>query len=78
MVQMANFIVPDLGFEGHYHNLNSVLWSVINISRGINSSTNFFVYYTMGSRFRETLRATLSCRATARVHAEEMTSQPAA
>ncbi|KAK7488368.1 hypothetical protein BaRGS_00020342 [Batillaria attramentaria] len=67
-VQVATFIVPDLSYEGHYYNLCSVLWNVISIFRCINSSTNFFVYYKMGSKFRETLGAVLFCCRRGRVH----------
>ena len=59
MVQIATFLVKDLNYDGRYHNLTSVLWQSINAFRCLNSSLNFFIYFHMGSKFRETLRELL-------------------
>ena len=59
MVQMATFLVKDLNYDGSYHNLTSVLWQCINAFRCLNSAFNFFIYFHMGSKFRETLRELL-------------------
>ena len=60
MVQIATFLVKDLNYDGRYHNLTSVLWQCINTFRCLNSSLNFFIYFRMGSKFRETLRELVS------------------
>ena len=62
LVQITMFLVPELKYGGRYHNLMSVLWSVISVFRCFNSSLNFFVYCKMGSRFRQTLRQLLPCK----------------
>ncbi|XP_070180293.1 galanin receptor 2a-like [Littorina saxatilis] len=62
LVQVAMFLVPELKFGGRYHNMTSVLWSVISVFRCANSSFNFFVYHHLGSRFRNTLRQIARCR----------------
>ncbi|KAL8603528.1 hypothetical protein ACOMHN_052757 [Nucella lapillus] len=59
LVQMATFLVKDLNYDGRYHNLTSVLWQCINTFRCLNSSLNFFIYFYMGSKFRDTLRQIL-------------------
>lgn len=61
MVQISAFLVPDLSYTGRYYNLTSVLWEIITQFRIINCSTNFFVYYRMGSKFQATLRYIFSC-----------------
>jgi hypothetical protein len=51
----------DLNYNGRYANLTSVLWQCINTFRCLNSSMNFFIYFKMGSRFRQTLREMFAC-----------------
>ncbi|XP_076442683.1 uncharacterized protein LOC143281364 [Babylonia areolata] len=62
MVQLSIFIVPDLSSGNKYHNLWSCLWKFIDVFRCLNSSLNFFVYYNMGSRFRQILKRLLACQ----------------
>ena len=47
--------IPDMELGGPQHNLNLVSLWLINVFDFLNSSFNFFIYYTMGSRFRATL-----------------------
>ncbi|XP_076442730.1 galanin receptor 2a-like [Babylonia areolata] len=60
--QVTIFLVPELMNAGRYRNLRDVFWNVIMMFRCVNSSLNFFVYYYMGSRFRQTLKQLLSCK----------------
>ncbi|KAK7505614.1 hypothetical protein BaRGS_00002885 [Batillaria attramentaria] len=62
LVQLATFMVPDLNKLGRYHNLMIILWAGVTFFRVLNSSLNFFVYYYMGSKFRETLKQVVTCR----------------
>ncbi|KAK7502391.1 hypothetical protein BaRGS_00006344 [Batillaria attramentaria] len=50
------FFVPELNSGRRYHNtFLTVLW-VLDVVAYINSSFNFFIYYKMGSRYRETFK----------------------
>ncbi|KAL8589839.1 hypothetical protein ACOMHN_020842 [Nucella lapillus] len=55
-VQMSIFFVKELTAGGKYHILWTLSWSLISLFRCINCSLNFFVYYSMGSRFCQTLK----------------------
>lgn len=57
--QVATILVPDLSYSGRYYNLTSALWNLVSFFRVVNSSVNFFVYFKMGSKFRETVRLIL-------------------
>ena len=49
--------LPEMNAGRRHHNLSMTgLW-LINISTYINATFNFVVYYTMGSRYRETFWA---------------------
>ncbi|KAL8589873.1 hypothetical protein ACOMHN_023960 [Nucella lapillus] len=53
--------IPGMRPGGRYHNLYlSLLW-IMEIPTYVNSSFNIFVYYSMGSRYRDTVRLIL-CR----------------
>ena len=56
MVQIASFVEPEFCFTGHYYNLAYALQNVILFFQASNSSFNFFIYYNMSTRDRETLR----------------------
>ena len=53
--------VPELNTGRRYHNTYLLLAWLIEITSYINSSFNIFVYYSMGSRYRETVKE-LFCR----------------
>ena len=53
--------VPELNTGRRYHNTYLLLAWLIEITSYINSSFNIFIYYSMGSRYRETMKA-LFCR----------------
>ena len=61
LVQLASFVWKELRQKGRHHNLFSALWSFVFLCKAINSSLNFFVYYAMGSRFRDMVRQLLAC-----------------
>ena len=56
MVQIASFVEPEFYFTGRYYNLAHALQHVMLFFRASNSSFNFFIYYNMSTRYRETLR----------------------
>ena len=56
MVQIASFVEPEFYFTGRYYNLAYLLSNVMVFFRASNSSFNFFIYYNMSTRYRETLR----------------------
>ena len=49
--------VPDISLRGRYYNTFTFLTSVTKLFSCVNSSFNFFIYYTMGSKFKATLHA---------------------
>ena len=54
-------VVPELNTGRRYQNTYlTALW-LLEINSYINSSFNIFVYYSMGSKYRETMKA-LFCR----------------
>ena len=56
MFQIASFVEPEFYFTGRYYNLAYLLSNVMLFFRASNSSFNFFIYYNMSTRYRETLR----------------------
>ena len=56
MVQIASFVEPEFYFTGRYYNLTHALQHVMLFFKASNSSFNFFIYYNMSTRYRETLR----------------------
>ena len=53
---IASFVEPEFYFTGRYYNLAYLLTNVMLFFRVSNSSFNFFIYYNMSTRYRETLR----------------------
>ena len=56
MVQIVSFVEPEFYFTGRYYNLAYVTLNFTVFFRASNSSFNFFIYYNMSTRYRETLR----------------------
>ena len=56
MFHIASFVEPEFYFTGRYYNLAYLLTNVMLFFRVSNSSFNFFIYYYMSTRYRETLR----------------------
>ena len=56
MFQIASFVEPKFNFTGRYYNLAHLLSNAMLFFRASNSSFNFFIYYNMSTRYRETLR----------------------
>ena len=56
MVEIASFVEAEFYFTGRYYNLAYLLSNVMVFFRASNSSFNFFIYYNMSTRYRETLR----------------------
>ena len=56
MVQIASFVEPEFYFTGRYYNLAYALQHVMIFFQASNSSFNFFIYYNMSTRYRETSR----------------------
>ena len=53
--------VPDMTPGHRYQNMVLMLTWILEIATYINSSFNIFVYYSMGSKYRETVKE-LFCR----------------
>ena len=54
-------LVPEMNTGHRYQNtFLTAIW-ILEISSYVNSSFNIFVYYSMGSKYRETMK-TLFCR----------------
>ena len=56
MVHIASFVEPEFYFTGRFYNLAYALQNVMIFYKASNSSFNFFIYYNMSTRYRETLR----------------------
>ena len=56
MVQMASLVEPEFYFTGRYYNLVYVTYAAVLLFRVSSSSFNFFIYYDMSTRYRQTLR----------------------
>ena len=54
--------VPDVSLLGRYYNTFTFMTSVTELFGYINSSCNFFIYYTIGSKFRATVNTLLRRR----------------
>lgn len=55
VVQVTSFLLPDLSVSGRYSSLTVVLWTFVSFLRAVNCSVNFWVYYILGSNFRQVL-----------------------
>ena len=53
--------VPDMSTKGRYYNAFNLLVSFFELFTYINASFNFFVYYFLGSKYKETLREIFIC-----------------
>ena len=70
LVELASFVWQEIRPNGRHHNLYSALWALALLWKVLNSSMNFFVYYAMGSRFRDALRELLVCCAYKKLSSE--------
>ena len=60
-IRLMLLFVPEMNTGRRYQNIFlTILW-FMEITSYVNSSFNIFVYYSMGSRYRETMKA-LFCR----------------
>ena len=55
MFKVIILFIPDMSLGGRYHNTFNFLTSVTRLCNYINFSFNFFIYYTIGSKFTATL-----------------------
>lgn len=57
LIATTTFVIGS-GFNmlGTHYNILLIAWSFACMFHGINSSVNFFLYYTMSSNFRKTFR----------------------
>ena len=70
MVEIASFVEPEFYFSGRYYNLAYALQNVMVFFRASNSSFNFFIYYNMSTRYRQTLRDIFRLRVRERKESE--------
>ena len=69
------FFVPEMATGLSYQNTVLMLTWLLEIPSYINSSFNIFIYYSMGSKYRETVKE-LFCRG--RVSARNSRKEPTA
>ena len=60
--RLSILFVPDVSLRGRYYNTFTFMTSVTELFGYINSSCNFFIYYTIGSKFRATVNTLLRRR----------------
>ena len=53
--------VPDMSTKGRYYNAFNLIASVFELCSYVNASFNFFVYCSLGSKYKETLREIFFC-----------------
>ena len=54
MLRFAWLFLPEMNPGRHYHNFAMASIWVIDMLTYVNATFNFLVYYTMGSRYRQT------------------------
>ncbi|KAL8562616.1 hypothetical protein ACOMHN_045880 [Nucella lapillus] len=54
--------VPGVSFSGRYYNLAIFLIDFTEIASYVNATFNFFIYYSMGSKYKHTLRTLIMCK----------------
>ena len=59
--RLVLLFVPEINTGRRYQNTFLTASLILEIASYINSSFNIFIYYSMGSRYRETMKA-LFCR----------------
>ena len=58
---LVNYILPEFGLGGCYHNTFNFFFRVVSVASCLNSSVNFIAYVSLSARFRATLRQILHC-----------------
>ncbi|KAK7462582.1 hypothetical protein BaRGS_00038376 [Batillaria attramentaria] len=56
VLRVAIFAEPELSLSGRYYNTFNLLISFSQLFTYVNSSVNFFFYYFIGTKYRETVR----------------------
>ena len=59
--------VPDMSLHGRYYNAFNLMVSFFELFSYVNSSSNFFVYCFLGTRYKETLGQLFACGGLARL-----------
>ncbi|KAL8579583.1 hypothetical protein ACOMHN_025536 [Nucella lapillus] len=54
-------LVPDLSLSGRYYNLANLLISLFKLTSFVNATFNFFVFFSLGSKYRDTLKTLFCC-----------------
>ena len=75
LFRMISFVEKDLAYGRKYHNIFRAILSVNEMMTYMNSSLNFFVYCSVGSRYRQVLRHCLLCRDVQIENKAEVTAQ---
>ncbi|XP_076460134.1 uncharacterized protein LOC143293112 [Babylonia areolata] len=58
----AVLVLPDFSLSGRYYNFGRLCLTMLELGSIINATFNFFVYWSMGSRFRDTLHQVTGCK----------------
>ncbi|XP_076452289.1 uncharacterized protein LOC143287932 [Babylonia areolata] len=54
--------VPGMSFSGRYYNLTMFFIDITELTSYINATFNFFIYYSLGSKYKNTLESLIFCR----------------
>lgn len=70
VISLTTFIVgPEFNIRGKFVNICEATWSIALTFQSINSSVNIFIYYSMSSKYKQTLRESISrCNKSMREH----------
>ncbi|KAK7469609.1 hypothetical protein BaRGS_00036399 [Batillaria attramentaria] len=65
-LRIGIMFVPQVSMGGRYHNTLSFMGYLTQLFSSINSSANFFIYYSMGSKYRKTVKSMFGRASTTR------------
>ncbi|XP_076452288.1 uncharacterized protein LOC143287931 [Babylonia areolata] len=63
MLGIGVMFVPGMSFSGRYYNLTICLIDFMEIASYVNATFNFFIYCSLGSKYRNTLHGLCQCKA---------------
>ncbi|XP_076452287.1 uncharacterized protein LOC143287930 [Babylonia areolata] len=63
MLGIGIMFVPGMSFSGRYYNLTICLIDFMEIASYVNATFNFFIYCSLGSKYRNTLHGLCQCKA---------------
>ncbi|XP_076465405.1 uncharacterized protein LOC143297116 [Babylonia areolata] len=61
VIGLSTLFVPGISLDGRYYNVGLVLVNLFELTSYVNASFNFFIYVSLGSKYRNTLRVIFWC-----------------